>query len=312
MTPHRPRRRRRYSIGILTALLACWIPAQAADRIEKPFLWRIKATPDAKPSYLFGTIHLSRPEVTDLPTRVQTAMHAVDAIYTEIPMDPATLVQMTPRMFLPQGQTLSELMPEDLREQSVAAVRTINPELTLAAFDRMKIWAFAAGLVMLEDQFKHPGILAQDMVIFQRGALDGKDVGGLETVDEQLAIFEDLTTDQQLEMLRDTLRQIAELRAKGESPSQVLVDLYLAGDIDALGAEMDRYFDSESELSAQLMERLLTRRNRLMAERILEKLRADNPKTYFFAVGAAHCYGETGIPDLLRATGVEVIRIGGD
>jgi len=304
------------TVGIaMVALLLPTIPEtlgqEAIESIQKPFLWRIKAHPDDKPSYLFGTIHLSRPSVTKLPPRVLAALHASDAVYTEIPMDPPTLVRMTPHLFLSEGKTLADVLPKDLLKEAQGAVREIDPKLPFDPFSRMQVWAFAAGLAGLEDQIKYPGALAQDMVIFQRGALDGKEVGGIETPEEQIAIFDELTVDEQIEMLRDGLKQMRDIRATGQSPSEMLVGLYLTGDIDALGIELNKWLDPEgSELSAKLVERLLTRRNRLMAERIAAKLRTEAGKTFFFAVGAAHLYGPNGLVNLLSHEGIEVSRVG--
>ena len=304
------------TVGIaMVALLLPTIPEtlgqEAIESIQKPFLWRIKAHPDDKPSYLFGTIHLSRPSVTKLPPRVLAALHASDAVYTEIPMDPPTLVRMTPHLFLSEGKTLADVLPKDLLKEAQGAVREIDPKLPFDPFSRMQVWAFAAGLAGLEDQIKYPGALAQDMVIFQRGAFDGKEVGGIETPEEQIAIFDELTVDEQIEMLRDGLKQMRDIRATGQSPSEMLVGLYLTGDIDALGIELNKWLDPEgSELSAKLVERLLTRRNRLMAERIAAKLRTEAGKTFFFAVGAAHLYGPNGLVNLLSHEGIEVSRVG--
>ena len=304
------------TVGIaMVALLLPTIPEtlgqEAIESIQKPFLWRIKAHPDDKPSYLFGTIHLSRPSVTKLPPRVLAALHASDAVYTEIPMDPPTLVRMTPHLFLPEGKTLADVLPKDLLKEAQGAVKEIDPKLPFDPFSRMQVWAFAAGLAGLEDQIKYPGALAQDMVIFQRGALDGKEVGGIESPEEQIAIFDELTVDEQIEMLRDGLKQMRDIRATGQSPSEMLVGLYLTGDIDALGIELNKWLDPEgSELSAKLVERLLTRRNRLMAGRIAAKLRTEAGKTFFFAVGAAHLYGPNGLVNLLSHEGIEVSRVG--
>lgn len=297
-------------LGLAAISFGNVISQEAPADIKQPFLWRIKAHSDDKPSYLFGTIHLSRPSVTKLPSRVLAALHAVDAVYTEIPMDPPTLIKMTPGLFLPDGKTLADVLPKDLLKEAQGAVKEIDPELPFDPFSRMQVWAFAAGLAGLEDQIKYPGALAQDMVIFQRGALDGKEVGGIETPEEQLAIFDELTLDEQITMLREGLQQMRDIRATGQSPSQMLVDLYLTGDLDALGFELNKWLDPDgSELSAKMVERLLTKRNRLMAERIAAKLRTEVGKTFFFAVGAAHLYGPTGLVNLLSNEGIEITRV---
>ena len=55
--------------------------------------------------------------------------------------------------------------------------------------------------------------------------------------------------------------------------------------------------------------RAVDERNKLMVERLLVK-RAERPdKTCFFAVGALHYAGETGIIGLLRKKGLTVTRV---
>src|SRR4026208_2402211 len=80
-------------------------PARApAPGIEKPFLWRIE-TP--VPSYVFGTIHLPDERVTTLPNTVDAVVDATGALFTEIPMDTASMMKAAERVKLPQGTQLS-------------------------------------------------------------------------------------------------------------------------------------------------------------------------------------------------------------
>jgi uncharacterized protein YbaP (TraB family) len=57
------------------------------------------------------------------------------------------------------------------------------------------------------------------------------------------------------------------------------------------------------------MDRLLYRRNAIMAERIIKRLR-DHPNTsYFFAVGAAHLQGNRGLIAALEKAGFRLTRV---
>ena len=67
-----------------------------------------------------------------------------------------------------------------------------------------------------------------------------------------------------------------------------------------------RYSFDDNTLYETLTDRLLTRRNRLMAERMQAALEAGNA---FVAVGALHLPGEEGILALLERRGFEITRV---
>jgi uncharacterized protein YbaP (TraB family) len=281
-----------------------------ASQISNPFLWAI-TSPGAKTSFVFGTIHLARPIVTDFPITVVNAMKSADAVFTEIPMDPGTLLSATQKLLMPGGQTLSTILPPDLLADVQAELRSINPALNLKPFDRFQVWALVATLSVLEDQLKEAGKPAQDSLIFQRAAMAYKEVGGLETMDEQLAIFGDLARDRQIAILRETVTQLRKFRLQGESPIDELVALYVAGNSDEIAAFTEKWMRAgdDAALNTELMERLVYQRNERMAERIAEKIRQHPQKSYFFAVGAAHLYGPRGLVSLLEKSGFTLERV---
>jgi len=276
-----------------------------------PYLWKIESA-GHKPSWIFGTIHLQRPDVATLAPAVRDAADKADAVYTELPMDTETILGLTPKLMIPDGKTLGDLLGAQLTADLTAELKATNPALalTLAPLDHMKPWAVAASLVELDDQMKYPGVLPLDIVIFQRGAMAGKEVGGLETPDEQLAIFEDLTAAEQVALLRDTITQLRAVRATGRTPSDILAELYLAGDLDKLVEELMKWdaAGGDAEFNDQLMERLLYKRNAIMAERIEKKLHEHPQTSFLFAVGAAHLQGPRGLLADLEKAGYKLTR----
>jgi uncharacterized protein YbaP (TraB family) len=225
-------------------------------------------------------------------------------------MDTETILGLTPKLMIPNGKTLGDLLGTQLTADLTAELKATNPALTLAPLEHMKPWAIAASLIELDDQLKYPGALPLDIVIFQRGAMAGKEVGGLETPDEQLAIFEDLTAAEQAALLRDTITQLRAVRATGRTPSDILAELYLAGDLDKLVEELMKWdaASGDAEFCARLMDRLLYRRNAIMAERIEKKLREHPEKSFLFAVGAAHLQGPRGLLAALEKAGYKLTR----
>lgn len=318
MTRHRPfspggaRFGRTVALGFVAFLAALGgaiaQPAPAPAKPGPPFLWRIDG--GKKPSWIFGTIHLQRPDVARPPAAVRKALDGADAVYTEIPMDSTTLLNLLPRLQLPEGKTLESILGKDLSAELERELKTIHPSLELGALSKMRPWVAMATLLEMEDQMKYPGSLPLDLNLFQRAAMAGKEVGGIETPEEQLAVFEELTAAEEADMIRATIKQVRAIRAGGQSPSEMLTQLYLAGDLDALVAklnELDAAADNPA-LTEKLMERLLYRCNAVMTERIVKMLRDHPDKSFFFAVGAAHLPGDRGILADLEKAGFKPTR----
>jgi uncharacterized protein YbaP (TraB family) len=270
----------------------------------KPFLWRIEGQ---KPSWLYGTIHLPDDRILALPAAVTQAVDGCDRFYAEIPLDPATQVQMTPLLMLPEGQGLSSLLPAELyqRLDKIFAAKG----LPLSALGKLKIWAITTQVVLIDHILDFATKQPLDMALYSRAEQAGKQVGGLETVAEQMAVFDGLTQDEQIRMLAQTLDQIDEFKAKGQDPIAGMLEAYLAGDEAKMLATMLETYDPENELDRKVMKRLFFDRNQTMGGRIAEILAAKPGQSHFFAVGAGHLLGDDGMVALLRAKGFKLERI---
>lgn len=289
--------------------------AAAGQKIKAPFLWRIEGP---VPSYLYGTIHVPDAQVANLPPAVEQAFKSSAAVFTEIPMDAALQIGMMSKMMLPGDQSLSEVLGPELYARLSGTIQRSLPKdspgplgaAMTAMLGRMKPWAAMMQLTMIEflpDMMA--GSKALDTMLFDRAKSEGKETGGLETIDEQLAVFEVLTMDEQVRMLRLTLDTMDEAHKAGRSASRELIDGYLTGDLDKLAAMSNDSMKGEPELQKKFMARALDGRNQVMVDRLLAK-RAERPtKTCFFAVGTLHYAGEEGIVALLQKKGIKVTRV---
>jgi len=277
----------------------------ATESIEKPFLWKIEGQ---KPSYLFGTIHVSDVRVTTLHPSVEKAFQSSEFVYTEIPLDNNTVLLQVSNLLLEGDQKLADIVPADLLTRAEKLLQNINPALTIQPFDGFKVWALATMLPLLEQQLSSPGGQALDIKLYQTAVKQGKEVGGLETLQEQMAIFDNLTLEEEIKMLRDTLEFMEQANAEGTKIAEEFILHYQKGNLEDFGALLVKYV-KDDEFSKNFMQKLLHDRNILMADRIL-KLLEDNPsKSYFFAVGAGHYWGDTGIQNLLAKQGIKVQRL---
>ncbi len=175
---------------LLIVLLACHSTLYA-----HPFLW--KATGDNN-FYLLGTIHLPDPRVTEIPDEVEQALKESASFYAELDLSESNAMMIKQSMWLPGKNTLHDYLPSELKDDIGEYLKQINPALNVEFFAEQKIWVLAITLTVLEQQLKYPGQAALDAVLFDRVIAMGLSTGGLETIEEQLTVFDSMTENQQI------------------------------------------------------------------------------------------------------------------
>jgi uncharacterized protein YbaP (TraB family) len=280
----------------ILSLLLVLLPAPqllaGSDR-QQGLLWEI-AAPGQPPGYLFGTIHSGAPAVLALPEPVQQRFDAVDSVVLEVLLDLDAMRYSSQLMLLAEGRLLSDITGKVLFEQTSRAIRSRGiPE---AVLERMKPWAAAVTLSMPPPEAGE----VLDMKLYQQALQAGKQVYGLESIREQLAIFDDMPEQEQLLLLRDAVENFAEI----EAIQGALIDAWLQRNLGALLAINDAAMQTaDRQQAVELQDKLIVRRNRLMAERLQPYLQEGN---VFVAVGALHLPGEAGLLNLLQQRGYTV------
>jgi uncharacterized protein len=317
-------RRTRSCLGlVLTSLVLAGLTlgagrgaqAPAIQPTQKPLLWRIEGP---VPSYLYGTIHIPDQRVLTLPEVVNKAMAVSDAVYTEVQLDPATLTAAAGAGQLPPEQDLRKIVGDAVFTRFVKIVihafgSNIPPgaEALMAPVLARQTPIAAMSQLVLIDYLPDllAGRLPLDLMLHNSAAQAGKETGGIETLDEQTdVLFNGLPIEDQAKMLVAAIDEI-EQQKPGENPVKHLVDLYLAGDLEPLAAELDKQDVQEAAVAKQFQSRLIDERNIKMADRIAARCRENKTRSYFFAVGAAHYAGETGIIAQLAKQGFKVTRL---
>jgi uncharacterized protein YbaP (TraB family) len=275
------------------------LAGQVAAASEMPFgqgvLFRIEQ-PGGKPSHLFGTMHSDQPEVVRLAQPVATAFDGAGSLALEMDMGAETMMAAMTAMVFSDGRELRGVIGDGLYQRAVEAVTLRGmPEMAIRHY---KPWAVLTILSM------PPPTTGQflDLVLYQSALAQGKPVVGLETAQEQIAVFESFSEVEQVAMLRETLDNQHLLGKMFDE----LTAAYLQGDLERLMELNDQYGPADSKLEERVQEQLIDRRNHLMVQRmlpLLEKGRA------FIAVGALHLPGESGILSLLSAQGYRVERV---
>jgi uncharacterized protein YbaP (TraB family) len=135
------------------------------------------------------------------------------------------------------------------------------------------------------------------MQITERAKADGKPIDGLETVIDQLNVFDSRTFPEQTRFLLDSADDAPDL----EQDLGKLIAAWRTADLRALEKE----FTKERAKSPALYDALLGARNRKWMPKIEALLQGD--QDYLVVVGTLHYVGKDGLLTLLKQQGYEPV-----
>ena len=260
----------------------------------KGLLWQI-SSPGVPDSYLFGTIHVADERILNLPQQVSRALESSGMFVMEALPDMNEAAAFSGMMFFQDGNRLDQLVSDRVFSRIVAILKDyMIPEQLVA---NMKPWA--AYVTM-----NYPPQTGQvlDLELMNRASLKGSEIRGLETLVEQGEIFNQLSFDAQARLLTDTVCHYDVVKSDFEKMKQ----FYLNRDTGALYNYSNRFTMTNEAVYQDLLNKLVTRRNRNMVERMKEILDKGNA---FIAIGALHLPSDEGVLNLLKRRGYRLTRI---
>ncbi len=276
--------------------------------IVDPLLWEIQTEPA---SYLFGTIHLRFENVLTLPDVVVEALNQSDVVYTEIKLDQETKMYASNlSMISEENTTLDDLLPQDTADRLYSYLRDLGlNEISINILKSYKIWAIATSLSTLEHELEYYMNPTVDEYIWSLAISYQKETNSLETADEQIDIFDTLSLEEQILLLNDTLDYLYADSSDESNPINQTYNAYLTGDLETLEELILTDYDENNPLDQKIMSRLITNRNINMSNRIVDIIENNPSKSFFFAVGAGHYYGEGGLISLLEEEGLTIEEV---
>ncbi len=276
--------------GLVFLLMVGLAPVVAAG--EPGLLFEIDATEaGGAPCYLFGTIHSEDPRVLALTAPTQAAFDRSAVFIMETIPDTQAVIRAMMAMVYTDGRGLAGVAGRPLYDQTVQALAERG--MAEEAIKDYKPWAAATLLGMPEagtGEFL-------DIRLYKAALAAGKQVQGLESIEEQLAVFDTLTEEDQIALLRETL----EARATLPEVFARLLEAYLSRDLARLERLGDEYLGrGDPQLAARFRHAALEARNQHMTDRMLAYLRVGG---CFIAIGALHLPGEEGVLSRLARAG---------
>ena len=273
---------------------------------EMPFgqglLWKVEKS-GMPTSHVLGTIHIADPRILDLPSEVMAALGESRQAVFEIVFDGSVNMKMAQAMVLTDGRTLEGIVGSELFQRSAEAAAQYG--LPAPAIQQMKPWALVPILSFPPEQFAlvAGGQAPLDQWLQQVAAAQGKGLHGLETVEEQLSLFDSAPDEEQVAMLRSVVENREWVREQFDA----MISAYLARDLSSLyGQMLAQATVEEAQMLQRFEQDFVVERNHRMVQR-LQPLLADGES--FIAVGALHLPGETGILALLADAGYQVTRV---
>jgi uncharacterized protein len=275
----------------------------------KGLFWKIEKR-GLKPSYLFGTMHVADPRVLKMARVVKQAQRQASVTVLEsdqlLDLGKARILAFTKpdMMMMPAGKRIEDFLTPDQKS-------FVNEALTargapLSAVNYLRPWMVAN---IFNAACKTPQTTEPVPVLDQQLAIDAANnmipVRGLETLEEQYSAFNTMSLEAQVKSLLASITSASRLADADETT----IELYSKGDLAPIQPLLRKISRDDTSMAADVYsefeDAVVTRRNHVMAERVLPYVMQGNA---FIAVGALHLQGEEGLVELLRKQGFKVKR----
>ena len=295
---------KRYFILAATILLLNFCaqsqgPSKAKAKKYPSLFWEITGNGLKKPSYLFGTMHVSS----------KIAFNLADSFYIAIKNSEVVALETNPetwqedmnnydlrpsRYMYGFNPGLSNEMPSDYFNIKTLRFGKYEKKLEIAMFSKPSMINNLLYRSMSDNTSDFEEDTYLDLYIYQTGKKLGKKVAGVEQYEESMRLM--------AEAFRDAAKEKNKKEKSFDfdeefSPAK-LQEAYRVGNLDQL--------DSINKLNSQsdaFDEKFLYRRNEIQANSIDSILKRSS---LFVGVGAAHLPGNRGVIELLRKKGYKL------
>ena len=281
---------------LLGLALSC-VALSASVRADGPLhaLWELHGKHNTV--YILGSIHVLRPSDYPLAPAVLNAYKDANSIFMEVnlaELDPQRMqTELLASARLPEGKKLPGIMGDARYKRAQVLAQEVG--IDIGIFDAFAPWFAAEAISQLQLlQLGFQPKSGVEMFFLERARADGKSVAGLETVHDQIALFDALSMEEQADYLVSSLEEAHDL------PHEVaaMVHAWASGDMqwfaDQLKAEIGR--------DPVLYDSVLVARNRKWVPKIEALLNDD--KNYLVIVGTAHLVGQGSVIALLKKDGI--------
>jgi uncharacterized protein YbaP (TraB family) len=284
----------------LVGLGACALPVGIGQPEPRSLFWELQT--ERSTIYLLGAMHYANRTFYPLPERVEAAFERCDTLVLEVEppeVDPHAAAVIALRGRVPAGSDLSRMLSPETGRLLAPALERLG--LPPDQFDSLRPWVVALTVISLE--FARLGLYEEygiDQYLLDRS--DGKRLAVLESIRDQIRMFERLTDEEQDLALRYSL---IDLERVGLQLDQI-VAAWRTGDAASFAALTYAPFTQDPAL-APIFDRFVRERNQTTSASI-ERL-VKHGGCFFVAVNAGRLVGDQGVVALLQARGYDLHQL---
>ena len=294
--------------SILINVVVCFIyagsilfPLEGSLRAaEKRSLWKIQSKNNVV--YLLGSIHYLKSQNYPLDQPMEAAFKDARKLVFEVNLESVEKNQGQQLMLFKgaymDGTTLKNHISENTYALAEKELKRLG--LGIEAFNQFKPWfvALTATALKLQALGFDPsrGI---DQYFYRKAKKEKKEIGGLETIEYQIDLFDGMPERAQESLLLQTSKDIDSM----EGAVDVVVKAWASGDLKTLDAALLQGMRDYPEV----YQRLILDRNRAWLPKV-ESYLSQN-ENYLVVVGASHLAGKDGLIEMLKAKGYSVEQL---
>lgn len=298
---------------LLVAAIACTLYFTLREG-SKGILYRV--TDGNAEAYLLGSIHIGTSAMYPFGDALEEAMAGADTFVFECDtVSDAQLQLLMARQALPEGTSLREILGDALTDDVTAAYKALG--LSAASLDSRQPWAVINTLAVYSSAAEmgvknvHKAIsLGVEAAVREYASSHAKPFAYLETVDEIADTMESFSGELNRYLLQDEIDVILKRKTSAEAQTVDQWPIWWRdGNAEAFIDFYELSFETaDAALYAEYQDKLVTRRNTLMAARLDAMLKQGG--RYFVTVGLLHLIPEDdSILSLLRDMGYSVEKV---
>ncbi|MDR3203572.1 MAG: TraB/GumN family protein [Deltaproteobacteria bacterium] len=288
---------------ITTLIILVYSCAGRADNM----LWLVENKSGAK-LYLLGSLHMAKPDLYPLSSTIEEAFSQSSQLVVEVDVSDTEQITKMALSFMgdnglfsnPNGAELWSVLDSQTAQSLKEALSKAN--LPQEFFAKMRPWAVAFNLetlVLLTSGYDIE--LGIDHHFLKAAKQKGLKINQLESFDEQLNVFANLSDEQSIDFLKSVLAEIDNF----EPEMTKLIQYWRDGDEKSFELAYFNIYDKHPQLKP-ILDKLIIERNRTMSERLLPFF--NSPKPSFAVIGCAHLVGPEGLPALFKQKGYIITK----
>lgn len=218
------------SLFMLAFLTSCSPQQKLTEKTasENSLLWEISGNGLEKPSYLFGTFHMMCKDRFLIKDKVTSALEKTEQTVLEINFSDMSQMTEMQKVMIAEKR-LSEQMTPAETERFSAGLEKLG--LKLEDVDQFSPMALYSTLMMKYFSCPPQDLKSLDIELMQQTLVQGKPLGGLETIQQQVKIFKDYLTIN--EMIK-----FVENFDKGKLQMETMLTDYINEDLDKISEQM--------------------------------------------------------------------------